>query len=428
MDKEGNISAAYLADIRKIGGAKAEEAVLAALKTTKLEAGLRGDDSAGDRERFSEIFGGSTSPEERDRLRQKIAKGGWSSLSSDERKAMGTGAQAAQGLQSLSIAEQRALAERARQQGHHDLAEEAGGLAGQNTRNMRSLARGNVGLAGALGVDLSNQEKRRLQGMSRDKAIDYLARQMSLSTGEGAADATKGKEEADTEVARAQSDLNALGKKDPGRAAAQARLSDAQRKAKEAGDLAASTEKGSALREKLEGLKGLKGEEYAKRLTEIQNSPEYQQKLQEKKQKEDANNPVVKGLADIAKALDPLKGVLTTGFSQVTEAINEKGGSGGNAKPPPATSDERLKENIEPLPDPLALLEDLHGYQYTWKDRPEDGKDVGVLAQEVEKVLPEAVVEVDGVKQVYYHKLVPVLLEAVKVLLARVAELEKKEG
>jgi hypothetical protein len=58
------------------------------------------------------------------------------------------------------------------------------------------------------------------------------------------------------------------------------------------------------------------------------------------------------------------------------------------------------------------------------------GEDVGVVAQDVLKVLPEAVIEgVDGLPhRVAYDKLIPVLVEAVKELRGRVEELERARG
>ena len=57
-----------------------------------------------------------------------------------------------------------------------------------------------------------------------------------------------------------------------------------------------------------------------------------------------------------------------------------------------------------------------------------EGQDVGVIAQEIEEVLPEIVATRDnGYKAVYYEKLVPLLIEAVKELKAEVDELKKSK-
>ena len=90
-----------------------------------------------------------------------------------------------------------------------------------------------------------------------------------------------------------------------------------------------------------------------------------------------------------------------------------------------AFSDERLKDNIETLEDGLAKVEQLRGVTYT-----RDGKEnIGVIAQEVEKILPEIVLTADdemGTKSVDYSRITAVLIEAVKELSVRVKELESK--
>jgi hypothetical protein len=81
-------------------------------------------------------------------------------------------------------------------------------------------------------------------------------------------------------------------------------------------------------------------------------------------------------------------------------------------------SDARLKKDIEQLDNVLPLLQTLNGYQYKWKDAwREQEIQTGLLAQEVEKVMPELVKEDEnGIKSVNYNGLVPYLLEAVKAL------------
>jgi hypothetical protein len=95
-----------------------------------------------------------------------------------------------------------------------------------------------------------------------------------------------------------------------------------------------------------------------------------------------------------------------------------------------ASSDERLKENLEPIGSAVEKVEQLTGYTYNWI--PMEGvhvygdmKDVGVIAQEVEKVLPELVSDREnGYKAVKYEKLTAVLIQAVKELSERVKTLE----
>ena len=97
-----------------------------------------------------------------------------------------------------------------------------------------------------------------------------------------------------------------------------------------------------------------------------------------------------------------------------------------------ASSDERLKENVVSIENAVKKVEAIGGYTYNWI--PMEGvhvygdmKDVGVIAQEVEKVLPELVSDREnGYKAVKYDKLTAVLIEAVKELSERVKTLEGK--
>ena len=103
------------------------------------------------------------------------------------------------------------------------------------------------------------------------------------------------------------------------------------------------------------------------------------------------------------------------------------------------SSDIALKEDITNIPDPLESLKKLNGVLFNWKDKwiehqgGEDGyfvrkKDVGVIAQEVEKVLPEAVAQrKDGIKAVKYDRLTCLLIEAVKKLNEKIETLTKEK-
>jgi hypothetical protein len=96
------------------------------------------------------------------------------------------------------------------------------------------------------------------------------------------------------------------------------------------------------------------------------------------------------------------------------------------------SSDERLKENITPIENALSKVELISGNTYDWKEgfeniHPHKGNDVGVIAQEIEKVLPQVVVNREnGYKAVDYEKIIPLLIESIKELSAKVKELENK--
>jgi hypothetical protein len=80
-------------------------------------------------------------------------------------------------------------------------------------------------------------------------------------------------------------------------------------------------------------------------------------------------------------------------------------------------SDAALKRDIAPLPDPREKLAALRGVSFTWAEPAVygAGRQIGLLAQEVEAVFPELVATAaDGTKAVAYPNLVPVLLEALK--------------
>ena len=98
-----------------------------------------------------------------------------------------------------------------------------------------------------------------------------------------------------------------------------------------------------------------------------------------------------------------------------------------------STSDKKLKEQIAPIQDATSKISKISGVNFVWKEHEDISKtpgkkDVGVIAQEVEDVLPEAVhTRENGIKAVDYNKLVPLLIETVKELTARVEHLESKK-
>jgi hypothetical protein len=87
-------------------------------------------------------------------------------------------------------------------------------------------------------------------------------------------------------------------------------------------------------------------------------------------------------------------------------------------------SDIVLKQDIEPIEDALAKIKELKGVTWEWRSTVGGPGHVGVIAQDVEKVLPELVGKVGPWKTVDYQGLIGVLVEAVKTLATRVEELE----
>ena len=96
------------------------------------------------------------------------------------------------------------------------------------------------------------------------------------------------------------------------------------------------------------------------------------------------------------------------------------------------SSDIRLKENINPIPNALEKVNQISGNTYDWKEGYDEvhshkGNDVGVIAQEIEQILPQIVTNRDnGFKAVQYEKIIPLLIEAIKELSAKVDSLENK--
>jgi hypothetical protein len=87
-------------------------------------------------------------------------------------------------------------------------------------------------------------------------------------------------------------------------------------------------------------------------------------------------------------------------------------------------SDERLKENIETIQNPLQKVTAMRGVSYKFKET--EKQEVGVIAQEVEKILPEVVIDAtDGYKAVKYQNMVGLLIEAIKEQQKQIDELKQ---
>ena len=91
-----------------------------------------------------------------------------------------------------------------------------------------------------------------------------------------------------------------------------------------------------------------------------------------------------------------------------------------------SVSDQRYKKNISTISDAGSLLKQIRGVRFDW--RKDGSPDVGVIAQEVFEVIPEAIVSsMNGsMLTVAYNKIIPLLIETIKDLQSRVETLEKK--
>jgi hypothetical protein len=89
-----------------------------------------------------------------------------------------------------------------------------------------------------------------------------------------------------------------------------------------------------------------------------------------------------------------------------------------------SSSDARLKSDIAPIADALAKVQALTGVTFTMAGS--ETRQMGLIAQEVQAVAPEAVVETEGVLRLAYGNLIGLLVEAFKDLSLQVNQL--KEG
>ena len=95
------------------------------------------------------------------------------------------------------------------------------------------------------------------------------------------------------------------------------------------------------------------------------------------------------------------------------------------------SSDRKLKDNIKNIKNPIEKLKKINGVEFDWIPEEgvheNEGHDVGVIAQEIEKIIPEIVQTRDnGYKAVKYEKIVPLLIEAIKEQQKQIDELKSK--
>lgn len=109
------------------------------------------------------------------------------------------------------------------------------------------------------------------------------------------------------------------------------------------------------------------------------------------------------------------------------------------------SSDARLKENIAPLSGCMDIISDLNPVEFTWIDTPHKKPDnrlqYGLIAQEVEEILPELVVEkgtlapapsgaavedIEKFKRIEYTKLIPILIGAVQDQQTQIEDLKQQ--
>jgi len=123
----------------------------------------------------------------------------------------------------------------------------------------------------------------------------------------------------------------------------------------------------------------------------------------------------------IGSDADPSEALHVTGNTIVTSNITAY-----------YSSDIKLKDNIRPIESAIFKVKQIRGVTFDWNEKStelqqEKGHDVGLIAQEVEKVLPEIVqIREDGIKAIQYEKVVPLLVEAIKEQQVTIENLTKR--
>ena len=99
-----------------------------------------------------------------------------------------------------------------------------------------------------------------------------------------------------------------------------------------------------------------------------------------------------------------------------------------------SSSDARLKKNINPIEDALGIISKLNPIAFNWNDKAvelnsakdSDRVNYGVIAQEIERVLPDLVHNTNGYKSVDYPQLFGILIRAIQELKLEIEELKSK--
>lgn len=141
-------------------------------------------------------------------------------------------------------------------------------------------------------------------------------------------------------------------------------------------------------------------------------------------------NTSICGSLDVAGSTCLRGGVGIIGTTGITGDLNVTGNINATCDITAySSSDKRLKTDLSRIGDSSSIINSLTGYRFNWDSNKtnKDGSDVGIIAQDVQKVLPVIVKERDdGYLAVDYIKLIPILIEEVKSLNNRIVTLEGK--
>ena len=117
---------------------------------------------------------------------------------------------------------------------------------------------------------------------------------------------------------------------------------------------------------------------------------------------------------------DLLDGIQASAFAQLSGATFSGTVTAPNFV---SSSDRRLKTDIVPITDALAKVQSLTGVTYRMAGS--EVRQMGLVAQEVQTVAPEAVVEAEGLLRLAYGNLIGLLVEAIKDLAIQVDQLKR---
>lgn len=98
-----------------------------------------------------------------------------------------------------------------------------------------------------------------------------------------------------------------------------------------------------------------------------------------------------------------------------------------------AASSRILKKNIKTIKNSIKKIMAIRGVEFDWKENALDlsddfnGHDIGVVAEELEEIMPEAVPVIRGYKHVEYYKIIPLLVEGIKNLQCEISKLKEKK-
>ncbi|MBI4699745.1 MAG: tail fiber domain-containing protein [Deltaproteobacteria bacterium] len=125
-----------------------------------------------------------------------------------------------------------------------------------------------------------------------------------------------------------------------------------------------------------------------------------------------------------------IQGNVGIGTTDPKAKLHVAGSAGNDTGVWAQVSDARLKRDIAPIEGALDTVVQLRGVSYRWKDPDKDaeyGRTMGLVAQDVEKVVPQWVkTDADGMKRVEPVGIDAVLIEAIKALKARNDALEAR--